>query len=70
MAAKNGVDTYVVGAAVIKVPFWDGVADCKHCPFIGTNNVLDSCYCKLTGTYIEKTNIRKRADDCPVEFKE
>jgi len=66
----NGVDKYAIGTATIKVPFWDGVRDCKHCPHIDTNHVLDSAYCKLTDTYIDKTNLRKRADDCPVIFEE
>lgn len=69
MATKNGVDTYIKGTAIIEVNFWDGIADCRHCPYIGTNTVLDAAYCKLTGTYIEKTDLRKRADDCPVKLE-
>jgi hypothetical protein len=65
----SGVDKYTEGKAVISVYFWDGVLDCRHCPYIGTNAVLDACYCKLTGTYVDKSNLRKRADDCPVIFE-
>ena len=66
---KNGVDTYATGTAVISVKFWDGVKDCRHCTYIGTNHILDACYCKLTGTYIDKNDLRKRAQDCPVTFE-
>ena len=64
----NGVDKYAKGRAVIEVNFWDGIKDCRHCPYIGTNYVLEAGYCKLTGTYIDKANLRKRADDCPVDI--
>lgn len=70
MSTKNGVDVYAKGVAVVEVNFWDGVCDCRHCPHVGTNTVLDAAYCKITGTYIDKSNLRTRANDCPVTFKE
>ena len=67
---NNSVTIYKTGIATIIVNYWDGVVDCRHCPFIGTNNVLDACYCKLTGTYVDKNSFKKRADDCLVKFDE
>lgn len=70
MAQHNGVDTYATGIATLIVNFWDGVADCRHCPFMYTDKLRDCGFCRLTDCYIDPVNFRKRMQNCPVNFKE
>lgn len=67
---KNGVDWYCSGIAKFPVYFPEGQANCRHCEFCYYVEAFGIYRCRLTGAYIEKSELSERGRSCPIEFEE
>lgn len=62
----NGVDFYTEGEIRMKVYFPEGQDDCRHCEFCWYSEPFGLFRCRLTNAYIEKAELNRRNDMCPV----
>lgn len=64
------VTFYSQGTAVFNVFFPDGKADCRHCEYCYYSEPFNIYRCRLTSAYIEKAELNRRNDKCPVQFED
>ena len=70
----GGVEFYAFGTITAPVPFYDGIADCRHCPKCWYDKAFGLYRCKLVdefpilGLTFTISEIDKRHDDCPLNL--
>lgn len=70
MEHDNSVDFYAEGMVKMRICFPHGKVDCRHCRFIRYRDPLGLYQCALTDELIEKYQLDKQGDMCPVELQE
>lgn len=68
MEHDNAVEFYAEGMVKMRVCFPHGKADCRHCRFIRHREAFGLYQCVLTDELIEKYELDKRGNECPVEL--
>ena len=70
MEHDQAVEFYTSGEVKLQVHYPHGRADCRHCRFIRHREAFGLYQCVLTEELIEKYELDKRGDMCPVEIPE
>ena len=70
MEHDNAVEFYAEGMVKMRVCFPHGKADCRHCRFIRHKEAFGLYQCVLTDELIEKYELDKRGNECPVELND
>ena len=74
--AENGVEFYAIGRLTAPVPFFDGYADCRHCPTCVSDRDFNLYRCKLAQEFpmlglqftIRGGELDRRHEQCPLDL--
>ena len=62
----SGIEFYTEGEIRMKVYFPEGREDCRHCRFCRYSEAFGLYRCNLTEAYIEKAELGRRSETCPI----
>lgn len=67
---ESSVLFYAKGTLVYDVFFPEGHVDCRHCPYCWYSEPFGLFRCRITNGFIEKNELNRLHDNCPIQFEE